>query len=127
MADWSTTLDGLPGLSAAQKGKARFILMAKTEKQASLLVSGQPDVAAEAIKEMLEGAGVGGAGGAGTGGLGSPSATAEDDDVIVLPAAESRKYTGHMPHPVLDPETKEPVLDCKTKEPVLRATPRSSP
>ena len=53
MADWSTTLDGLPGLTAAQKGNARLILMEKSEKEASLLVSGDPDVAAEAIKAVI--------------------------------------------------------------------------
>eukprot|EP00198_Chlamydomonas_reinhardtii_P000579 XP_001689914.1 predicted protein [Chlamydomonas reinhardtii] len=53
MANWSTTLDGLSGLSAVQKGNARLILMEKSEKEASLLVSGDPDVAAEAIKALL--------------------------------------------------------------------------
>ncbi|PNG99686.1 hypothetical protein TSOC_014530 [Tetrabaena socialis] len=64
MADWLTTLDGLPGLSAEQKGKARAILMTKSEKEASLLVSGPADVAAEAVKAMLAmaaGVGVGSA------------------------------------------------------------------
>eukprot|EP00198_Chlamydomonas_reinhardtii_P003585 XP_001692921.1 hypothetical protein CHLREDRAFT_205740 [Chlamydomonas reinhardtii] len=50
---WVAALDGLPGLSTAEKGKARVLLLRKSQEEASLLVSGLPDVAAEAIKEIL--------------------------------------------------------------------------
>ena len=50
---WTAALDGLPGLSTAEKGKARVLLLRKSQEEASLLVSGLPDVAAEAIKEIL--------------------------------------------------------------------------
>lgn len=53
MADWSTTLDSLDGLSEEEKGKARFILSTQPEKHARLIVSGPPGVAAATIKTML--------------------------------------------------------------------------
>ncbi|KAG2425924.1 hypothetical protein HXX76_013298 [Chlamydomonas incerta] len=91
MADWITTLDGLPGLSAVEKGKARVLLLRKSQEDASLLVSGVPDVAAEAIKEILRqeasaaGLGVGSAAGTGaTAGLGVGSAAGAGPKRVVV-------------------------------------------
>ncbi len=51
--EWRAVLDSLPGLSVAEKGRARLILSERPPEKAWLLVSGSPDVAAETVKALL--------------------------------------------------------------------------